>query len=142
VVALVEHFKKQILPTNNNEDCMQTVHNEWYEFKSLGKGKKLTELLELALSNNERFPVLGELLSIVCVLPVSTMCCERGFNLMNLVEKKFLSSMQEEALCDLMMWNMNGPSVKESDPTKAVNQSYFSVKTTRHVHGHKRPNKG
>jgi hypothetical protein len=49
--------------------------------------------------------------------------------------------MQEEALCDLMMWNMNGPSVKEFDPTKAVNQWYFSSKTTRHVHGHKRPNK-
>jgi hypothetical protein len=49
--------------------------------------------------------------------------------------------MQEEALCDLMMCNMNGPSVKEFDPTKAVNQWYFSSKTTRHVHGHKRPNK-
>jgi hypothetical protein len=49
-------------------------------------------------------------------------CCERGFNLMHLVKNKFRSSMQEEALCDLIMWNMNGPSVKESDPTKAVNQ--------------------
>jgi hypothetical protein len=35
---------------------MQAVHNEWCEFKVLGKGKKLTELLELALSNNEIFP--------------------------------------------------------------------------------------
>jgi hypothetical protein len=34
---------------------MQALHNEWYEFKVLGKGKKLTELLELALSNNEIF---------------------------------------------------------------------------------------
>jgi hypothetical protein len=65
VVALAEHLKKQLLLTNKNEDCMQTVHNKWYEFKFLGKGKKLTELLELALSNNERFPVLGQLLSIV-----------------------------------------------------------------------------
>jgi hypothetical protein len=34
---------------------------------------------------------------------------------------------------------MNGPSVKEFDPTKTVNQWYFSSKTTRHVHGHRRP---
>jgi hypothetical protein len=68
---------------------MQTVHSEWYEFKFLGKGKKLTELLELALSNNERFPVLGLLLSIVCVHSVPTVCCERGFSLLNLVKNKF-----------------------------------------------------
>jgi hypothetical protein len=60
---------------------------------------------------------------------------------MNPVKNKLRSSMQEEALCDLMMCNMNGPSVKEFDPTKAVNQWYFSSKTTRHVHGHRRPNK-
>jgi hypothetical protein len=54
VVALAEHLKKQLSPTKENEDCMQAVH-EWYEFKVLGKGKKVTELLELALSNNERF---------------------------------------------------------------------------------------
>jgi hypothetical protein len=49
--------------------------------------------------------------------------------------------MKEEALRDLMMCNMNGPSVEEFDFTKAVNQWYFSSKTTRNVHGHKRPNK-
>jgi hypothetical protein len=87
VVALAEHFKKQLSPANKNEDCMQAVH-EWYEFKFLGKGKKLTEVLELELSNNERFPVLGQLLLIVCVLPVSTVCCERGFSLLNLVKNK------------------------------------------------------
>jgi hypothetical protein len=60
---------------------------------------------------------------------------------MNLVENKFRSSMQEEALCDLMMCNINGPSVKEFDPTKSVNKWYYSSKTTRYVHGHRRPNK-
>jgi hypothetical protein len=40
-----------------------------------------------------------------------------------------------------MMCNMNGPSVKEFDPTKAVNQWYYSSRTTRHVHDHRRPNK-
>jgi hypothetical protein len=49
--------------------------------------------------------------------------------------------MQEEALCDLMMCNINGPSVKEFDPTKAVSKWLFSSKTTRYVHGHRRLNK-
>jgi hypothetical protein len=40
VVALAEHFKKQISLTKMNEDCMEAAHNERYEFKVLGKGKK------------------------------------------------------------------------------------------------------
>jgi len=35
---------------------------------------------------------------------------------------------------------MNGPSVKEFDPIKAVFQQYLHSKTARHMHGHKRQN--
>jgi hypothetical protein len=60
---------------------------------------------------------------------------------MNFMRNKFRSLVQEESLCDLMMCSMNGPSLMEFDPAKAVDQWYFSCKTTKHVHGHKRPKK-
>ncbi|XP_073524940.1 zinc finger protein 862-like [Phyllobates terribilis] len=138
ITALAHHFCKQLSPPESDDQCIHSLLNEWYEFKVLGKGKKLCELLDLALSNTERFPVLGNLLSIVAVLPVSTSCCERGFSLMNMVKNKFRSRMQEESLSDLFMITMNGPSVKAFDPAKAVDHWYFSSKITRHVHGHKK----
>jgi hypothetical protein len=48
-----------------------------HEFKVLGKGKKVSELLDLALPNGKRFPILGELLSTLSVLPVSIGRCKR-----------------------------------------------------------------
>ncbi|XP_073532536.1 zinc finger protein 862-like [Phyllobates terribilis] len=138
ITALAHHFRKRLSPPESDDQCIHSLLNEWYEFKVLGKGKKLCELLDLALSNTERFPVLGNLLSIVAVLPVSTSCCERGFSLMNMVKNQFRSRMQEESLSDLFMITMNGPSVKAFDPAKAVDHWYFSSKITRHVHGHKK----
>jgi hypothetical protein len=55
VTVLAEHFKKQLSPANKNDDCMQALYDEWYEFKVLRKGKKLSELLELALDKLKDF---------------------------------------------------------------------------------------
>ncbi|XP_070587501.1 zinc finger protein 862-like [Erythrolamprus reginae] len=112
ITALAHHFRKQLSPPESDDQCIHSLLNEWYEFKVLGKGKKLCELLDLALSNTERFPVLGNLLSIVAVLPVSTSCCERGFSLMNMVKNKFRSRMQEESLSDLFMITYLGWTTK------------------------------
>jgi hypothetical protein len=49
VTALAQHFKKQLSPA---KETMQALHNE-----VLGKRKRQSELLELALANNERFPI-------------------------------------------------------------------------------------
>jgi hypothetical protein len=55
----------------------------------LRKAKRLDELLYLALSSADRFPVLGQL-SAVSVLPVSTAFCKRRFGLMDLVKNRFI----------------------------------------------------
>jgi hypothetical protein len=39
------------------------VHNEWYEFKVFGKQEKVNKLLDLALSNKDKFHIFGQLLS-------------------------------------------------------------------------------
>jgi hypothetical protein len=103
----------------------------WYEFTVLGKGKKQNELLVLALANDKLFPILGKLLSVVSVLPVSIVCCEIGFSQMNLVKNNFRSSLQSRILSELMVIKMNGRSLTEFNPEK--DQCSFSSKTSRHV---------
>jgi hypothetical protein len=78
ILTLAKHFNKQLSTSNMKDECKQALCNEWYEFKVIGKGKKLNELLDLALADDKGFPTLRKLLSILSVLPVSTVCCERG----------------------------------------------------------------
>ena len=84
---LAEHFEKQLDSKNISKDYLPLLQNEWYEFKVLSKGKKMAEPLKLTQQNKNRYPILGFLLSIVSVLPISTVCCERGFSLMNSIKK-------------------------------------------------------
>jgi hypothetical protein len=65
VTALAQHFKKRF-HQQTRMMAMQTLHNEWYEFKLLKKGKKLSELLELALASR-KIPFFGQLLSMMSV---------------------------------------------------------------------------
>lgn len=102
-------------------ECKQALCNEWYELKFLRKGKELSGLLDLAVA------VLGRLSSVVAVPPVSTVCCERGFSQANLVKNIFRSLLQPQTLSDLMVVKMNGPSLTELNPEKAVDQCYFKT---------------
>jgi hypothetical protein len=70
------------------DECKQSLCNEWYEFKVLRTQKKPNELLDSALANDKGFPFFGKPFSIVPVLPISTVCCERRFRQMNLAKKK------------------------------------------------------
>jgi hypothetical protein len=95
-----EHwFNIQLSTSNVNNECKQALSNKWFAFKVLGRGKKLNELFGLPLANDERFPILGKaVLHSVCVLPVPTVCCERGFSQMNLVKSNFRSSLQTKVV--------------------------------------------
>jgi hypothetical protein len=66
----------------NFENNTCTILNEWYEFKVLGKGMKF----------NDRLSLLGKFISIVSVIPASTVACERGFSKTNVIKNNFRSS--------------------------------------------------
>jgi hypothetical protein len=70
--------------------------NDCCEFRVHGKGKNLSEFLDLRLADGKRFLVLGKLLLTVFVLPVSPVCCKRGFSQINLVENKYGSLFQPQ----------------------------------------------
>jgi hypothetical protein len=57
-----------------NNEYKQALSNKWFAFKVLGRGKKLNELFGLPLANDERFPILGKLFSIVCVGCLYPLC--------------------------------------------------------------------
>jgi hypothetical protein len=112
ILKMVQHFNKQLSTPNVNDVCEKEFCNEWYEFLVvLGKGKKLSELLHLALANDKKFPILQKILSTVSVPPVSTVCCGRGLSQMNLVKSNFRSLLQQQTLGVLMMIKINGLSL-------------------------------
>jgi hypothetical protein len=70
--------------------------NDCCEFRVLGKGKNPSEFLDLLLEDIKRFLVEGKLLLMVFVLPVSPVCCKRGFSQMNLVRNNYGSTFQTQ----------------------------------------------
>jgi hypothetical protein len=84
----------------------------------LGKGLLLDELLEKSLTLKERLPILGKL-SIVATIPVST-SCEGGFSTINVIKHKLQTKLVVKKLSDLMMISLNGPPIKDFDPTKYI----------------------
>ncbi|XP_053158033.1 zinc finger protein 862-like isoform X2 [Hemicordylus capensis] len=137
--TLTTYFKNHIAEDLQTAELLTKIKVEWYEFKALGQGQSLQDLLEKALTNKERFPFLSKLLSVVAVLPVSTVCCEKAFSCMNLIKNKYRAQMESRSLNDLMMISLNGPSLKDFTAQNAVDHWYFSAKCSRHIHGHKRP---
>lgn len=78
-------------PVSVNQTFSQTaltynIFDEWNGFKALEKGLEHCELVNDVLSNSESFTVLEKLLSIVSMLPVFIVCCERGFIFLNLIK--------------------------------------------------------
>jgi hypothetical protein len=69
-------------PSMNFENNTCTILNEWYEFKVLGKGMKC----------NDRFSLLGKFISIVSVIPASTVACEWGLGKTNVIKNNFRSA--------------------------------------------------
>jgi hypothetical protein len=119
---------------------MVVIHNlkdyvlsERYEFKVLGKGLPLNELLERSLTLKERFAILGKLLSIVATIPVLTSSCEGGFSTINVMKHKLRTKLLVKNLSGLMMISLNGPPIKDFDPTKSIDRWYFGGKSNRHI---------
>jgi hypothetical protein len=98
---------------------------------------KFNELLNKALTNGDSYSLLGKLMSIASVILASTVACEREFRKMNVIENSFMSSITAQSLNDLMLISLNGPSVEEFNPSKALDHWCFSAKGMRHLHGQK-----
>lgn len=114
------------------EDDINHIVEEWYEFKVLGKNLTIMSLLERYFSLMDRFPYLANLLAIVVTLPISRSSCERGFSTMNIIKNKLRSNLKQDSMNSLMFINLNGPSLKDFNPEKSIDKWYFKAKSQRH----------
>jgi len=142
-LALIKIISSAFLETTFTNKHVQlmymAVSNKWYELEFLWKRKKLSELLDLTVTNNEKFLVLWKLLFVVFLLPVSKSvwwrrvqlheCCEKYIKIIT-IKRKF-------------KWLLVEDWIVQEWKKFILQKLYTSVtsvpKQQGQVHGHKRP---
>ncbi|XP_053400419.1 zinc finger protein 862-like [Mercenaria mercenaria] len=129
LTVLTDHFGRQrgscAPPINANE-----AKREWPLFKNhmfaLSEGNENAEdiltgasLAEKMIRSGrirEEFPQMIKLMTICRVLPVSSVECERGFSVQNLIKTRTRCSLNIELLDELMRISINGPKLQAFNP--------------------------
>jgi hypothetical protein len=128
----VQHFQVQCASPNMNfENIKCTTCNEWYEFKVLWKGTKCKKLLNEVVTNRDKFPLSGKLISIVSVIPAPTVALKQGFSKMSVNKNNFKLSMRAQSLNDLMLISVKGSSAEEFNPSNTMDQWHLNAKSMR-----------
>ena len=124
VDALVTHFTPALEAAG--ADSVR-IGDEWAVVKSFIYSKpewqeKLCKLTwpELNRSFSSECPNLLALIDLVLSLPASTAECERGFSHMKRIKSDLRSTLNSDALNDLMLTQLLAPSVRQFTPKQAV----------------------
>ncbi len=90
--------------------------------RQCGEWVSLTKTLSAALghANKHLFPNMKTLLSIICVLPVSTCSSERSNNTLKLVKDRLCSTMGNERLTGLILMSVHRDI--EIDPQEVISE--------------------
>ncbi|XP_059201277.1 zinc finger protein 862-like [Centropristis striata] len=121
VERLIDHFRPVLISAGVDVDL---IPDQWTIVKSY-LYKEPTTLERLTWSEANRMlrgscPDILDLLALVLCMPASTADCERGFNVMKIVKSDWRSSLKCETLSDLLMMHLSSPSIKDFDPSPAV----------------------
>ena len=105
-------------------DC-DKLRSEYSTYKRLVIGScKDMNLHEVALKIIKEqeclMPNICNCLKVCCVIPVSSVSCERGFSTQNRIKSKVRTNLNNETLNRLMRISEEGPALKEFDFGKAV----------------------
>ncbi|XP_077005438.1 zinc finger protein 862 isoform X4 [Tamandua tetradactyla] len=130
ILALARHFELS-LPTGYNEEALL---EEWLGLKTIAKNLPFSMLCKNALAQHYRFPLLSRLMAVVVCVPISTSCCERGFNAMNRIRTDERTKLSNEVINMLMMTAVNGVAVTEYDPQPAIQHWYLTSSGRRFSH--------
>ncbi|KAG1675355.1 Protein flightless-1 [Nymphon striatum] len=96
--------------------------------KKVSSSSSVTYLIQ-HYADTTFFPNDRELLSILA--------CERGFSAMNGLKTQYRTSLNQNSLSHLMRVKVDGPSVKDFNPTDSLVTWINSGKSTKHLKGHK-----
>ncbi|KAA0711976.1 hypothetical protein E1301_Tti012717 [Triplophysa tibetana] len=121
VDRLKSHFKPILISSGVDVDL---IADQWTVIKScLYKEPQTLEKITWAKVNRmlrETCPDFLDLVDLVLCIPASTGDCERGFNVMKMVKSDWQSSLKCETLSDLLFVHLSSPSIKDFDPSTAV----------------------
>lgn len=100
-----------------------------------GKSVRTAQLLRAFLqqpSSQKEFPETCKLMSYALTLPISTVECERGYSLMNLIKTLLRNRLGQERLQDLMRVALVGKGVTDkSIDWMAILQFWFAAKARK-----------
>ncbi|KAG1656718.1 DNA polymerase delta subunit 3 [Nymphon striatum] len=106
----------------------------------VGKTKQsvsLRHLLPVADNQNDSLTAILPIINIMLTISPSTAQCERGFSAMNGLKTQYRTSLNQNSLSHLMRVKVDGPSVKDFNPTDSLVTWINSGKSTKHLKGHK-----
>ena len=69
-------------------------------------------------------PTLDILVCVWLTTCMSSVWCERGFSLMNLIKNRLRNSLTTTLLDDLMMINLNGPKLNPPEMSQLLDRVY------------------
>ncbi|KAG1674320.1 Nuclear pore complex protein Nup205 [Nymphon striatum] len=104
---------------------------------------KLVDLFGPLLSEEEKDNAANHLTAILPIINImltispSTAQCERGFSAMNGLKTQYRTSLNQNSLSHLMRVKVDGPFVKDFNPTDSLVTWINSGKSTKHLKGHK-----
>ena len=121
-----------IQPLLHKENLLQ----EWPRFKGMLKGtyknyKTPALCQKIIVLHSDRFPNMAVLSKIALSFCLTSVPCERVFSVQNRLKSKFRSSMKEEKLDCLMYKRLEGPDIKDFDPSPAI-RLWNNIKDRRH----------
>ncbi|XP_052401354.1 zinc finger protein 862-like [Carassius gibelio] len=126
VDRLTSHFKPILISSGVDVDL---IADQWTIIKScLYKEPQTLEKITWAEVRmlRETCPDFLDLVDLVLCMPASTADCERGFNVMKMVKSDWRSSLKCETLSDLLFVHLSSPSIKDFDPSTAVEMWHAS----------------
>ncbi len=148
ISCISEHYSDLL---TDQEKSDGTLKGEWCALKSRLREpatqmrtsqdvlKSYSAILRVAPDNLAN---ISTLVKIMMTISSSTAIVERGFSALNRIKTPQRATMSQECLQNLLMVSLNTAEVGEFDAdTRIVHNWMSSGKGTKHVHGHKLPEK-
>ena len=123
------------------EEEKNNAATQWLPLKNeiaSNLNRTLAEAYESVLADrqNDQIGCILPIVNIKRTLSPSTAQCERGFSAMNGLKTQSRTSVKQKSLSNLMRIKVDGPSLKDLNPTDSLVTWINSGKSTKHLKGH------
>ena len=136
IKCLVQHFTPML-----SEEDVDAVPREWLDFKlhviKLRSSEPKSVYKDFLMAPPHHIRHLMPLVQIMMTLSMSTAIVERGFSHMNIVKNSTRTLLNNNTLNDLMELKINGPTLTNFTPDKAIIHWMNKGKGSRHLNGHR-----